>query len=436
MEDRDLFNNGDYGGIIEKYSSIDVQELDVWQLYWLCKSYYKLKEYNKCHRVYKIYKSKNTQNDLLKTTDLWCYYNTCVKPEEVDDEKVYRYAKYIISNCVQDGMNSPYETTVQKVIKRIRKSAVNPNFNKLYEWTGYLDPKKLSSAEKEKEVNGEKKILASDREHWYIERSKACIKAEKYEECIEVCEEGLKELTALNVGFHNNDDIWLKSRIAESKTMLGDLKAAKNILLDLVLKNENFSLRKTLAQVYEQLNDEGLARRYYLEAGLSRVGTMSGKINVIEKIGDFLVQDGNLKVAKMHYILVKYIRENEDWPIKQNLLGKLENLSDFECDIDVDISINNSLTREKLFERCQKLWNEKLIEYLPEGKGIVKNLIGDKRSGFIRSENGDIHFNTRNVVNSRASGDIINKNVTFNIIESYDRKRKTKSTEAINIRLV
>ena len=426
MEDKKLFNEGNYRGLINKYQGKKEDELDVWQLYWICKSYYKLKEYAKFQLMYKKYISKKPEKDLLRNFNLWSYFHSVINVKEVEERNFFKCAEYIISNCEQEDEFSPYTATVLKVIKHIKATSVNLNYENIYNWTGYLNPNLISDKEKVlTDENGKETKYASDKEQWYCDRSKACLRLEKYEECIKVCEEGLGKSNQFtnNIKFHGQNEIWLKSRIGKCKRMIGDLEEAKKIFSRLVLESDNFSLKSELAEIYEELNEEELSKRYYYEAVLSN-GAIKSKINIIEKIGDILIEDGNLQSGKLHYLFVKSIREEENWKISNELINKINILENVECTID----------EKQLQRKCKEIWSKELKRMLPVGNGVIKNLLKGGNSGFIKAENRELYFNTRNIL-GRKTDELIGKKVDFSIIESYDRNKKTISFEAINIRL-
>lgn len=435
MDDNTLFNEKRYGDIVKKYSSCE-DKLNVEQLHILGKSYYKLKEYKKCAYIYKRYLDKNPEKDLLSNINLWCYYNVGIKNSKINEESLLKYANYIISRCKQEDEFSPYVRTIFGVIKYYENATVNPNYEKVYKWTGYLNPDSLSDKEKTTTIEGKETKVASDQENWYSKRSKACLELEKYQECIEICKKALKVLDPFSEftkrlkieginkdKFHNHSDIWFKYRMGKSEEMLGNLEEAKKIFSEIIIKHKNFAHRAELARICEKLNEADLAKRYYYEAMLSE-GTIAGKINIIEKIGDILLEEKDLENAKLNYILVKDIRENEKWKISQSLSDKISKLDEIESNV----------SGKQLYFRCKSLWERKVSEFLQEGKGVIKNLLNDGRSGFIKSESMELYFNIKNILNKK-DNQLVGKEVTFNIIEGYDKKKQKKSFEAINIRL-
>ena len=80
MTDRELFGSGKYYEIIDKYKE-NIEKLNEWELYYLCKSYYKIEDYSETINVYNKYIYKNYPKERLLTLYLWSIYYLYVKNE-------------------------------------------------------------------------------------------------------------------------------------------------------------------------------------------------------------------------------------------------------------------------------------------------------------------------------------------------------------------
>ena len=419
MTDRELFGSGKYYEIIDKYKE-NIEKLNEWELYYLCKSYYKIEDYSETINVYNKYIYKNYPKERLLTLYLWSIYYLYVKNENKTKASLLKSANFILQNCSQQDKYSPYYRTVYRVIEFLEKEKVNPDYASIYFWCSKLKPELLSGSEKDSLIDGRNIKVASEKEKWYATITKASIKLGLYEETIKLSKEALNKVKE----FHNNNDIWFRYKMAISYRMLGNDFEAVNILEKLLLLNEHFCLRSELGDIYRNQNNIEKAKKYYYDALNSRVGSLKNKITLIEKMADLLREDGDLKLAKLNYLLVIKIRENEGWKIDEKLNSKIKSLDDIE--------INYS--KENLEKLCRVEWEKNALNYLEKFEGEVIKILPNNKAGFIKFENGQIYFKMNSVIGS--SKDIINRKVSFYIKKSYDVKKGCESTEAIKVKII
>lgn len=418
MNLRELFKAQKYGEVID--ACTDLSPLGEWDLYWLCRSYYKLEEYDKLKEIYEIYLSKNPKEDRLKIIYLWSIYKSVLCLKNSCDVELYivnEAADYILNQTTLKEQPMLWINTVFKIVDLYKsKNTVSTN-EKAYEYLKLLDPDLLSTTSKIAIVKEREKEVHSDKEKWYAYYTKICCELEHYEECIEYSNKALKEF---NYNHTENDYIFLKYRIAKSLMGLKYLEEAIKIVEELNMLTEAYYIKSLFADLYFEKGDIKKAYFFYYSALLSPTGELKAKIKLIKKVADMQYEDNDLKKAKLHYQLIKKIREQEGWSIDRQVEEKLIALN--------EIDINN------VEKQCRMIWLQEQAKYLPQAEGTISKIIANNK-GFITYDSKQIFFMYSDII-MKHKENILHKKVKFNIINTYDRKKQQKATKAINIRII
>ena len=94
---KELYALGKYEEIINMCNEKD--ELNIYELWYLGKSYYKLKKYDKVIETYKKYRSLKPEKDYLNTLYCWAIYQKYLKnPENISEKKFIEGTDYILNN--------------------------------------------------------------------------------------------------------------------------------------------------------------------------------------------------------------------------------------------------------------------------------------------------------------------------------------------------
>jgi hypothetical protein len=177
---------------------------------------------------------------------IWKHEKGIKKITEISEQKDY------ITN--QDRVPCPYTIGIFKLIKAYKKP--NINVNKVQEWITKLEPKKLSKNEIEfTDTDGKIKRQASDYEEYYSILTSLLQKQEKHQECIDNCDIALSSISK----FHYDNDIWFKRKKALSLIALGDIKAGKSILLQILQghKGQKWFIYQEIAEIeFDDKNHE------------------------------------------------------------------------------------------------------------------------------------------------------------------------------------
>jgi len=167
----------------------------------------------------------------------------------------------------------------------------------------------------------------------------------------------------------------------------GKPEIAIAIYLEIAKQKHDWFLLKELSACYFKTNDYENALKYACKAA-TEYGPINFKVELIELLGDILVQTDRKEMAFKHYLLVKTIREAEKWKVDNRLLEKIKTTSN-----------NQSITtasKEKLKNELTQFWNEKnakKAEQQPNKieNGIIKKLLQPKQQGidgFIETSTG------------------------------------------------
>ncbi|MCI7442581.1 MAG: hypothetical protein SOY42_09075 [Clostridium sp.] len=415
---KELYALGKYEEIINMCNEKD--ELNIYELWYLGNSYYKLKKYDKVIETYKRYKSLNPEKDYLKNIYCWAIYQNYLKnPENISEKKFIEGTDYILNNNENDTLI--YTKTVFNLCDYFKDKNTQYAYEYMYNYLKKIPHETLSSkGQIIKDKMGKERKTNSDKEKWYSLYTKTCLKIGKYEECIKYSEEAISNFSKENK--MSDKAFWYKVRISKALRGLNKIEEAKELLLEVNLLKDYFFIKEEIADIYASQGEMDKAKKYLYEGILSKSSELDKKIKLIEKIGDILIEDNREKEGKLNYLLIQDIREKENWKKDNDISNKLEKLKDIIVD-------ENNIKKQ-----CEKIWREEYNKLVPEKEGVITKINNDKY-GFIKYDEKTIFFQVKDV-KAKDKTDILNKKVIFNIIESYDAKKNEKSYKAINIRLI
>lgn len=374
MEDRILYSNKEYGKILEKYKDMKERDLNEWQLYWIAKVYYAQKDFDNFFKIYKSYIEKAPEENILKIHELWSYYYKYIKDSSAGSEIKMKYAKYILDNCemspdVVTEYTSIYNNTSEKIIENIIKDKRGIDYENLYNWTSFINPKYLSSIEgRVKKPDGEIKRTESTKELWYNARSKAAFELKRYKECIRVCTEGLAlfrekapkkdnpEKIVLKTTLHDNNHFLFKRRTALSERALGNLSEAERMLIGMLNSRRfKFLAASDLGDLYyEELQDKENAAKCYYTALLCNKNLSKVLISSMERIAEMLYEQEKLYESKLNYMLIYNLCSQNEWNIKDIVSERLNELEKIKCDV----------SETEIFDACVKVWQKEIQKYM------------------------------------------------------------------------
>lgn len=240
-----------------------------------------------------------------------------------------------------------------------------------------INPANLSytcvSVQVEQKGQAKEMELASTREAWYSIYTKALLETKAYQQCIERCDEAILKIENL----HYNNKVWFRRRVAQCLVGQTDYQDAIPIYLEICKQRHDWFMLKELSACYFKTNNYSNALKFGCKAA-TEYGTINFKVELIELLGDVLLETNCIEMALKHYLLVKTIREAEKWKVDKQLLDKLNTINNSH-------TVNNA-SKEKLKTELTKFWNENaaakpLQQQKKVEKGTVIKLLQPKEQG-------------------------------------------------------
>jgi len=307
------------------------------------------------------------------------------------------YSYMIISNILREGL-------------KIAKEHQNQDYKFTDDFCNLFDKNILSLECSSFEIKGKMTEQASDKEKWYSEKSKALFELKNFQECYNISEEALHIIDT----FHNNNDLWFARRIALSKKELGNIDEAINDLREIYKKKKDWFIQKEIAELYLEINNIDNAFKNTILA-INNKGKLEFKIGLIFLIGKILNIKNELDLAYQHFLLVKKVREENQWKIPDELINEINSLD-----------IKKEYETKQLIKNLKNYWTS----FLPKKEikqGKIKKILHDNergKNGFISCDK-EYYFTIPTHISFI---DKIQENIKvgFEIIKLPDGKEKAK----------
>lgn len=362
-------------------------------------------------------------NNCIISLLCWCIYDVYIKDfkknEESDFQEFIKEATFIINNTKQLTKDkeyyNPYVLTVFKVIRVYLKSA-SINYKEILSWIELLNPEQLSEdVFNFQDDSGQERELASKKEFYYQYKTKALEKLQRYEECIEVCEEAFNNIEQ----FHYRNHIWIRTRLCFSKCMEADNKCIDFEIDEykkLAYKENHWFMYHKLSLIcwrYGKMEDALL----YANKALNCKFEYEKMNKLLQDIALLWENKGNIVNAKMYYEASIYYRNKNGWNITEELEFAIS-----KYNINIDNKPNVYL--------LQKIASE----YVKEIEGEQEQLIGkicnlSQTYGFINVKGieDNVYFKIKDVLNS--------KQVKIGNIVEFRLINDKKGNIAINVKI-
>jgi len=372
-----------------------------------------------CRAIYQKKPDFEAGNNLYA----WCIYDIEIKKEKEqiqEDENSFIKAANAILNLTKQNKYSPYTKTVFKVIDYLINTKSIYPANEVLGWIDKLAPNDLSSeAFSIDDSEGKHREIQSEKEKWFAVKTKALEKSEQYQECIELCEKALNNLSK----FHHSNDIWFKRRKALSKAGIGYKDQAIIELEDILQNRKEWFIQYEIAQLYFDMREIEKALKFSIDAALN-FGKDENKWELFSLMAKILNNIGRIEDAKKHLLYSIKLRIDREWNIPESLNKML---------LEFNINISEQINIKELNKDLKALWNKEKNSCSPPIQGTVKTMLQNGKAGFISGADGkDYYFKI-----SSFKGDN-NKlfrglKVTFLTEESFDKKKNIKTKAAVHI---
>lgn len=420
---QDLFRNKDYFNaepiFKELWSSSKEQDKWLgWQYSFTLKSLGKIDE---AIEVSKTVYCQDKNFSYNKNHLCWLLYEKYLK--KMTHESIYDFnksieiAKFIIENTNQLDSKSAYEATVFRVIEILKSRNVR-NYKSILFWLSKIDYNLLSDNTFTITLdNGQIREGASRKEVYFAEKTKCLEKIREFSECIIWSDLAKSNLDT----FHYNNDIWIDARKYYSKCMMltmrtEEFKLSVKAIEDLYYKKSHWSISYKLFSCYLNVNDYKCAKSWGAKALLSK-DPMHLKIPLIYEMGLLYEKLGELPNAIMHFSLVKSIRDKEKWKIPTDLMEKIKK---YNFDVRTESNIKELWIS---IVQCDKQMQQ----------GTILKLLPDGKKGFIQAAHNKSYYFKKSSIIGGLKHNLINCEVIFRLIDSFDEKKKQNSNEAVDI---
>lgn len=347
----------------------------------------------------------------------------------IDSDPLQDEIKIILPILDYSSKYSPFSKLLSATLKKEKKKQ-KPNWQFVNDLLDLIPVDRLSTTCEtfEAEIKGKKKTIemASDKEAWYAYKTKALLKLGKFQECNELSQKALDSFEK----FHYSNNVWLARRIALCKKELGDIDVAIEELLRILKKKRDWFIQAELCDLYFTKKNYPEALKYGVLAA-NNFGDTEYKIGLFLQMGDMHNAMGNTEKAYEHYLLVKLIREEQNWKISQ-ILKDLLSTAKKEYK-------NEFKDSSSLLKHLQTYWKSLLPDELKIASTNHKNLVGEisninpeKGFGFIKGiDKNDYYFKINQL---KADAELFRKGVKV-IFDPLPPTSEGKKPSAINIRL-
>lgn len=357
----------------------------------------------------------------LKNTYSWAIFYLHIQPEPVNRRDVFfKAARAIMRFSDPANKYSPYTITVFSVIDLLELN-YELNADQILEWIHRLDPKHLDKAPFEF-VNAKDKTVvnASAFEKYYAILIKALYETGHYETCIVKADEALSEIKH----FHNGNEIWIPRNKALSMHALGQHQECVDILSSLVVLKPEWYIRMEMALAYEAMQVWDKAFEFAMAAA-GQKSPDGMKVNLYMLLARLFRQRGQHREACLHAAWANQVRIKQDWPEDDDAVEMMRQL---------DPGFVTPSPAEMIRE-LNSIWAAGQPEQA-RLKGKIKTLFPNGSAGFITSADGKDYFFLLRDFHGRKERLVKDCNVTFVVVEGFDRKKQKPAKNAADIKIV
>lgn len=240
--------------------------------------------------------------------------------------------------------------------------------------------------------------IASPREQYMMQLTKALFAAGNYAECIEQCRRALE----LVKKFHHGNQLWLSRRMALSLGNLGNNSEAIVSLKSLLGRKDEWFIRSEIGNLYLANGNHNQALAWFASAALQR-GHSEYKVGLYQSAGELcLLIPVHAAMAIQHFRLAVSIRREKNWKVPNDLV---KHIGQVEGGPLSSAMIYNELILFWEKVSLQVDYQNKNNENVSEGKVTRVLNEGGNGDGFITDKDGrSIYFRMKRVKGSGVIG--------------------------------
>lgn len=417
----ELRKKGEYEAAIDIYSELwktQPNVFDRWSGWGYAYSLLKMNRYEEsllvCRKLYPLYKGFEMLRSVYAANIYYSEFKFNSNPQ------IHQLKKAANAIAELTPPQSAYSFAPKAIFKLVKSLMAQMEIN----WTEIegqllkLDPEWLDDAAfRYTDAGGKNTERASDLEQWYAATIKAKAGLNKSEELLQLLEEARNK----NIKWHYSNNIWFKRKEAFAYMQLGNQEKAEKLLREILLQKKDWFLWFDLSQV---VTDENEKFELMCKSALER-GKPEMKLKLFESIYQYLKDNNNEKgLTNDHLLLILILRKENDWSINRELLNKLgiETLDSPKI-----------LNSEDLLKKLKPFWRENSgLDKILRLEGQISRMLPHGAAGFLKSKEGSFYF----ILKKGEKGITEGKKVSFEVIDSFDKKKNKPSKMAVNLQLI
>lgn len=346
----------------------------------------------------------------------WVLYDKELKPakEESDLGKVLHTAHKILELNADTFSLQRVALVVMKVAK------ARGRWNVVLEWADKLGPEELST---DTPLFDGKRGM-SDRETWYLNRARALLELNRFDDARAQAQVGLREFP---------NEIFLLRTAALARARSGDSQGGLDEMRALIHhRRADWYVKAELAELESLAGNQTDAYRLMCEA-LGNPQDDQFKLGYALTLAHIALALRKPEIAADHLQLAKLIRVREGWSISDQVQSLQQQIQqEFERQEKTVPTPSDDL--QEVSKRCHRHWREGATLGVERFRGTIKSVPADKGFTFIRREDGgeDVFVLIRDLPRNAQAGE----RVEFKLQKSYNQKKQQESVIAKDVRRV
>lgn len=413
--------NQEYSEAIQLYVQLwqqNANQFNEWDGWSFAYCYSKLNQHAEaleiCRQLYPRFKT----SEILKSLYAKCIYYTQFNKAPSPSLDILKKATTAIVDLAPP--QNPYSFAPRAIFNLIKvlMNQQQIDWAEIEKWLLKMDPDLLDNKPFQMtDARGKKIEMASPLEEWYAQMIKTKAGLNQPQQLLDILEEARKK----KIKWHYNNDIWFQRKEAFAWHQLGENKKAENMLRQILTRKQDWFLIFDLASI---VPDKDEALRLLCKAALSS-GKNEMKLKLFEALFQHLKEIEKYKrEAGLHLCLIIALREENNWPVKPELITALKERNINAAQEGSSIKIIHSLT-----PFWKKIAGEEISKRM---HGIISKLLPGDTSGFIRCRN-QTYFASFKGMKEKPKEKI---EVSFELIDSFDKKKNAPSKMAVKIKFL
>lgn len=368
---------------------------------------------NICRVLFPRFKTSEILNSLYAKC---IYYTEFVNQK---DHQIDVWRKAVKAMLQLSPPHAPYSFTAKAIFRLTRALMQQQEINwvEIESWLLKMEPDLLDDAPfKMTDKRGKQIELASLREVWYSSMIRAKGGMNKPGELLEILTIARKQ----NIKWHYNNDIWLARKEAFALKELNRAGEAEAILRRIVQQKKDWFLLYDLACIVRDRNE---VLQLMARAALAP-GKDEHKLKLFDSLNKTLSKEEKYnRESALHICLIIAIREENNWSVKDELIQEATAKG---------VNPKDQGSSSAIKKQLHLFWEELTGTKKGSLTGRVEVIFPNNKAGFIVSEGRKYYFTL-----GRLSGKLLQGSmVTFELEDSFDRKKNKPSKIAINLKLI